>query len=471
MANQPPPQPPSTSSSRMAISNKTKVIALGIVLIIIGSIISSSYAKETITNYTGFGMLLAGIAIAILGGCATACASISDRLCQLAQTSKIQKPKLLFAGIWITGAGIILTVIGSVIAAQFEKSSFLNYSGFEMLLSGICVFILGICGTALATLTLQTSMIKQSTTAHSSIKVEKSRGLFASIMCFGMGMVLLVVGQIIADSYDKATDMNYLGFSMMLSGVFILGLGTIGLVIAALKSRWHLTEKGLNEYEPRVMLGSIWAMGIGSIFIVVGSLVASSYAKNSMMNYAGFGMLLVGVGVFVYGIFETARISAMGYMTSKRANIGKRPVKTGRMRDPFSRRAKISAKDMVGSHAILNVAGIMIAMGLLFFSLWQLDLIVSGPVWYSNPDGTGWSWHGPGPYSESYFQCFFWKTTVGQAYDTLFMVIFISFIVLFMSAFFWPKRNRSEDRSDSIILPPSPPIPPPPNEENIIKPT
>ena len=448
------------ATAKVSISNKTKVITVGVVLAIIGSIISSSYAKETITNYTGFGMLLAGIAIAVFGICATVVASINNRLCQEAPPNvKLTKPKLLYAGIWIIGAGIVLTIIGSIVAAQYEKDSFLNYSGFEMLLSGICIFVLGICGTALATLT--TPILKIGT--QPAIRAEKPRALFSGIMCMGIGVVLLVVGGIIAGSYAKETDMNYMGFGMLLSGIMILGIGTVGTIVTLLKDRWHLTQKGLSEYEPRVVLGSIWAMGTGSMLIITGSLIASSYAKNSIMNYAGFGMLLAGTGVFVYGIFETARIFAMGYLTSKRAiNLPRVAERGYRRRSPFSKQAKANAREMISSRAVLNIAGIMIAMGLLFFSLWQLDMIVSGPVWYSNPDGTGWSWHGPGPYANDYFQCFFWQTTVGQAYDTLFMVIFISFIVLFLSAFFWPKRNKNANENVSgFDL-----QPPPPNPQN-----
>jgi hypothetical protein len=465
--------PPTPQQTRVSISNKTKVITVGIVLVIIGSLISSSYAKETITNYTGFGMLLVGIAIAVFGVCATSCATLSNRLCQqINPNTKFKKPKLLFAGVWIIGVGIVLTVIGSILAAQYEKNSFLNYSGFEMLLSGICVFVLGICGTALATLTTGVPRTAAGPLGTSMLKIEKSKALFSSIMCMGIGLVLVVVGCIIADSYARETDMNFIGFGMMLSGVFVLGLGTIGTIVTFLRNRWHLTQRGLNEYEPRVMLGSIWAMGIGSMLIITGSLIASSYAKNSLMNYAGFGMLLMGTGVFVYGIFETARFSAMGYMTSKRTGHPKVAYKQQfRKRTSFSNRAKSDAREMIKSRAVLNIAGIMIAMGLLFFSLWQLDMIVSGPVWYSNSNGSGWSWNGPGPYADDYFQCFIWKTTVGQAYDTLFMMIFISFIVLFLSAFFWPKHNRYEDKDDGIVTSSSPPIPPPPDEQNIIKPT
>jgi len=153
-------------------------------------------------------------------------------------------------------------------------------------------------------------------------------------------------------------------------------------------------------------------------------------------------MLLVGTGVFVYGLFETARSSAMGYLSNKRTNgLEMETTKEGLKKKIFSKSSKNYWSYLVGTRALLNLAGVMTALGLLFFSLWQLDLIVSGPVWWaSSPSGQGWSWSGPGPYANDYFQCFLWKTTVGQAYDTLFMLIFISFIVLFASAFFWPRK-------------------------------
>jgi hypothetical protein len=183
------------------------------------------------------------------------------------------------------------------------------------------------------------------------------------------------------------------------------------------------------------------------MLIANGSLIASSYAKSSLLNYAGFGILLAGTGVFVYGLFETARIfatSAMGYLNNKRAHVICEPKK----KEKLSSRLRNSGKNLVKTSAILNLAGVMIALGLLFFSLWQLDLIVSGPVWWqSSANGVGWHWDGPGAYANDYFQCFLWKTTVGQAYDTLFLLIFISFIVLFASAFFWPrmKVQRTEN--------------------------
>jgi hypothetical protein len=132
----------------------------------------------------------------------------------------------------------------------------------------------------------------------------------------------------------------------------------------------------------------------------------------------------------------------MGYLNSKRTHISKAGLEKceQKKKEKLSTRMRMFSSNLVKTSAVLNLAGVMFAMGLLFFSLWQLDMIVSGPVWWaSSPNGQGWSWPGPGAYADAPFQCFLWKTTYGQAYDTLFLMIFISFIVLFASAFFWPR--------------------------------
>jgi len=69
-----------------------------------------------------------------------------------------------------------------------------------------------------------------------------------------------------------------------------------------------------------------------------------------------------------------------------------------------------------------------------FFSQWQLDIIVCPPVWSS-----GWS-HPIGRYADDYFQCWIWKTTVGEAYDVLFFLNFASFygtIIIFAIMLGW----------------------------------
>ena len=383
-------------------------------------------------------MLLIGIATFVIGSCTTAIASVQNRLCEEMPLSiKKNKPKTLFLSIWAIGLGVILMVSGSILGNTFAKNTAMNSTGFGLLLTGICIFVLGISGTALGTLKLKLCDEKKLGT-----KIEKPRILFLSILSIGIGVVLIVVGSTLGSSYVKESIMNYIGFGMLISGISFLSIGLSGTVVAALKTRLNLYGKYIIEPAPRVILGSIWAIGMGAMLIGDGSLIASSYEKNTIMNYTGFGMLLAGTGVFVYGLFETARLYAMGYLNNKLIHKPQRVTRKLEMKKgPFSGRLKNSMTHLVKTSAILNLACIIAAVCILFFSLWQLDLIVSGPVWWSSSpggEGTGWS-HPDGAYANQYFQCFLWKTTVGQAYDTLFMLIFLSFIVIFAGAFFWPK--------------------------------
>ena len=295
-----------------ALSGKTKAIAIGLVLAIIGSVISSSYAKATLTNYTGFGMVLAGIAVFVFGICSTATSTLETRLSQMAPKMKGPRTRTMHLGIWSVGVGAVLSIIGFILSGDYAKNSTINYAGFGMLLTGICFFVLGIFGTLLGA--LQNNLNRHN--GQFGIKVDKPKFLSYSILSIGVGLALTLVGSIVAGAYAKQTIMNYAGFGMLLVGVAILSLGMSGTAVTILKSTWSLNGKN-PDTEPRIILGSIWAIGIGSMLLITGSLITSSYAKSSMMNYSGFSMLLAGTGVFVYGVFETARFSTMGYLSGQ----------------------------------------------------------------------------------------------------------------------------------------------------------
>jgi len=189
-----------------ALSGKIKVIVFGLVLAIIGSVISSYYAKATMTNYTGFGMLLAGIAVFVFGMCATATATVKSGLIEGAPPSiRVNRPKTLCLSIWVIGVGAVLSIIGSLLGGTYAKNTIINDTGFGMLLTGICFFVLGIFGSLLGT--LQTQLIKNK--GQSGIK---PKVLFYSILSVGIGIVLTVIGSIVAGSYAKETIMNYTGF-------------------------------------------------------------------------------------------------------------------------------------------------------------------------------------------------------------------------------------------------------------------
>jgi hypothetical protein len=414
-------------------ADKTRVIVLGIVLAIIGSLIASAYAKETITNYIGFIMLLVGIAAFVVGAVATG-TSYLTRLCQETPAKMgVKTLKILCLNIWLLGIGIVLAVIGSILGSAYAANTIINEVGYWSLLTGTGIFLFGVAGTATITLKLRKK--------QPGVKVAKPRRGFSNILFIGIAVALIITGFIVAGSYAKESIWNYAGFGTLLVGIAILSIGVAKMVVAILKKRVY--PDGKVGGKPRLIFGSIWAMSIGLMLLINGSLIASAYAKETLMNYSGFGMLLAGTSVFVYGLFETTRISAMGYF-SKRDSTSL-DMEHLKQKEKLSVRLKNSWKNLVKTSAIINLIGIMVGIGLLFFSLWQLDLIVSGPVWWaSSPSGPGWNWPGPGAYADSYFQCFLWQTTVGQAYDTLFLMIFISFIVVFASAFFWPRGRAKK---------------------------
>jgi len=411
-------------------AGRTRVIVIGIVLAIIGSLIASAYAKETIVNYAGFIMILVGIAAFVVGVVATGTSHLRTCLCRETPAKiGVKTLKILCLSIWLLGIGIVLAVIGSILGSAYAANTIINEVGYWSLLTGTGVFLFGAAGTAIIGLKQRRK--------RSCVKVAKPRGV-SNTVYIGVAVALVIAGFIVAGSYAKESLLNYAGFATLLTGIAVLSVGAAKMVVAILKKRVYPDGK-VGENKPRLIFGSIWAMSIGLMLLINGSLIAASYEKNSIMNCAGFGMLLAGTSVFVYGLFETARISATGYFSSKRdgAHVDMERVKK---KEKLSVRIRNFWRNLVKTSAIINLIGVMVGIGLLFFSLWQLDLIVSGPVWWEySPSGPGWSWNGPGAYANSYFQCFVWQTTVGQAYDTLFMLIFISFIVVFASAFFWPR--------------------------------
>ena len=429
-----------SENSQQSLSNKARAIVIGIVLAIIGHLISGSFAKETLTNYTGFILLLLGITIFVSGIFATATSWYKAHLNKQTSTDiKARKTRILFLSIWLICIGIIFAVVGSVLGSAFEKTSIINTAGYRLLLVGCFVSLTGTLAATLIGLKNNKNRLK----TEKQPKAMRARFgvLFFNVLSIVLSAFIVVFGFLMATAYAKESLMNYIGFGTSLAGITLFSIGITKIVVSFLKNRFY--SSGTNR--PRLLLGSIWAMAIGLMLITNGSLIASSYAKNSLMNYSGFGMLLSGTSVFVYGLFETARFSALGYLSGKRSSVGE-DLERAKPKEKLRVRLKGFFRNLVKTSAIINLIGVMVSIGLLFFSLWQLDLIVSGPVWWeSSATGAGWSWPGPGAYANNYFQCFIWQTTIGQAYDTLFMLVFISFIVLFASAYFWPRGHSKKE--------------------------
>src|SRR5208283_3029283 len=92
-------------------------IGIGVTLGIIGSILGGTYAKNTIINESGFGMLLAGICFFVLGVFGSLLGMLQTNLSKSRKQAgiRVDKPRFLTYSMLSVGIGIVFTVIGSIL--------------------------------------------------------------------------------------------------------------------------------------------------------------------------------------------------------------------------------------------------------------------------------------------------------------------------------------------------------------------
>lgn len=94
---------------------------------------------------------------------------------------------------------------------------------------------------------------------------------------------------------------------------------------------------------------------------------------------------------------------------------------------------------------LLPFIGIGMSLLMLLHSLWQLDLIAVRPIW----DTQNWiKWFLPTGYSnfaDMSFQCGFWfRTSLGNAYDFYLSMCVASWFLLAVSMWFWRRQVIKE---------------------------
>lgn len=83
----------------------------------------------------------------------------------------------------------------------------------------------------------------------------------------------------------------------------------------------------------------------------------------------------------------------------------------------------------------LNVLLAVFATCLFFFGIWQHDMICVDKIWR------------PGV-ADGYFQCWIWKTTLGEGYDVTLFLIFLGYWLMFAALWFW---NDEAKREESVV--------------------
>jgi hypothetical protein len=409
-------------------------------LSIVGFTLIGLFDKDTLTSYFGFVLLVVGVVSSVVGVCFMILASIENRLQrEKPGLYRSKKTMPLRNAIWLIGAGLVFAILGLLLIILPDQTSLMTSIGFDMLFIGIGVSVFG-----LSVASMEIVKIDLSKDPRSTVKVPQQ--LLFSIFLLGLGSISLIVGAILAKICVKDTAFSYFGFGLLIAGVVLLCLGVLGTAINMLKAQFHGQDYNINGPQHRAF-SSIWEIGIGAMFLIIGLILSGNFETILFIYYTSFSLLLSGAAIFAYGLFETVKASSTDYIKYDSHDNFLRQDKKTQPQNSTARPTYPKSK-MPRVNPIFNIAGIISSVCILFFSIWQLDLIVSGPVWWSSEpfgQGYGWSHIEGGAYANDYFQCFLWKTTVGQAYDTLFMLIFISFIILFISAYFWPKQNNNHN--------------------------
>jgi len=96
-------------------------VVVGLVLTVVGYLLVVSYGQESVMNYTGFGMLLVGLAVLSLGISGTIAAILKNRIYLNTKYLNPVKSRLILGSIWATGVGAILIINGFLIASFLRK--------------------------------------------------------------------------------------------------------------------------------------------------------------------------------------------------------------------------------------------------------------------------------------------------------------------------------------------------------------
>lgn len=293
------------------LSGLSAIIA-GIVFSAAGSDACKSWAKFTIENYVGFGILSAGIVFIVLGifllaeGIFKTILAREKRIPRWlpSRFSELSSLKSLFQKLHLFACGVALFIVGSLTGSTWAKFTIENYFGFGMLMVGSAALILGVVGIATAYV----------------LGAKHSTPLFNGVLAVACGIVMFLIGSVTGNEWAKYTVANYVGFGTLLVGIFTISLGAFGVINATIKRYIEQVkaEKPIRVKE-KVLFGSLWIIGfaIGSSF--VGSIVANAWAAASIENHFGYGFLMIGMATLLIGLIGIPTAFATQYLTTFRA--------------------------------------------------------------------------------------------------------------------------------------------------------
>jgi hypothetical protein len=281
-------------------------LVAGIGLLIAGYQVNALYYRPF--GYVGFLLMVAGCVITVLGTFKTVEGILKRVLEKELKRPKWLPPRIteisptaLFHNLQIVSYGLSSALVGSLIASTWAKFTIENYTGFGLLVVGLGVIIFGVFGIISGYI----------------VGISHGAPISVGLKNVAYGLALFVIGSVTASLSAKYTIQNYLGFSILLVGIFVVTFGAFKVISEGAKEYIN-RMKLINpiKVHEKALSRSLLIVAFAIAACITGYTIADQWSMASLENYFGYGLLLVGTVTLLTGhgglvvAFSLPRINA-----------------------------------------------------------------------------------------------------------------------------------------------------------------
>ncbi len=273
--------------------NGLYALVAGIVFSAAGSYLFKNNYYYTTLNYVGFGVQSAGTILLVLGAFWLVEGVFKTILARERRTPRWLPPRFievpqqkLFQNLHIFAAGVAVALVGSAANANWAKFTVENYLGYGLTMFGLAAAVVGTVG-------LITTYVVGSKHGFSMLN---------KILAVTAGVAMFLLGSVTAGEWATQTVANYVGFAVMLAGVFVISFGVFAVVSIVVKE-YVVKLKSAKPLllQEKWLFRSLWVIAFAVGVSIAGLDIANVWATVSIENYLGYGMLLLGIATLLLG--------------------------------------------------------------------------------------------------------------------------------------------------------------------------
>lgn len=266
-------------------------LIVGVSLLVAGNQVYAIYYRPF--GYVGFLLMLVGCVVTVLGTFKTVEGIFKRILEKEMKRPKWLPPRIteispnaLFHNLRIVSYGLSAALVGSLIASTWAKYSVENYAGFGFLMVGLGALIFGVFGIISGYI----------------VGITHGAPISAGLKNVAYGLALFAIGSITASLSAKLTIQNYLGFAILLIGVFTVTLGVFKVISEGAKE--YINKVKLMrpiKVQEKTLSRSLLIVAFAVAACITGYTIADQWTMASLENYFGYGLLLTGTVTLVAG--------------------------------------------------------------------------------------------------------------------------------------------------------------------------